>query len=286
MKTVGPTMIGKICIVTGGTSGIGKETALALSRLGATTILVARDAAKGAAVVNELRTLTGNPNVHFLAADLSSQAQIRALSEQFMQRYKRLDLLVNNAGVMLVKSSLSVDGIETTFAVNHLSYFLLTNLLLDVIQSSGPARIVNVSSGLHTMATLDWNDLQSAKNYSPLKAYNRSKLANLLFTYELARRLDGRAVTVNAADPGFARTNLYSIRNLGLIPSVLTLLTLPFAHSAAGGAQTIIQLATAPELAKVNGKYFENEKEALSSAASRDLKDAVRLWQISADLTS
>jgi NAD(P)-dependent dehydrogenase (short-subunit alcohol dehydrogenase family) len=285
MNTIEPPMTGKICIVTGGTSGIGKVTALALSRLGATTILVARDTAKGAAVVNELKTLTGNPGVHFLAADLSSQAQIRRLSEQFRQHYTRLDLLVNNAGVMLTKSNLSVDGIEMTFAINHLSYFLLTNLLLDVLQSSAPARIVNVASGLHAMATLDWDDLQSTKNYSPLKAYNRSKLANLLFTYELARRLGGTTLTVNAADPGFARTNLYSIQNLGFIPSALTLLTLPFAHSAASGARTVIQLATAPELANVTGKYFESDKEVLSSAASRDSKDAARLWQISMELT-
>ncbi|MDQ3829839.1 MAG: SDR family NAD(P)-dependent oxidoreductase, partial [Candidatus Tectomicrobia bacterium] len=200
-------MHGKVCVVTGATSGIGLVTAEALARQGATLIVVGRNSARGAATVSRIQQETGNSAVELMVADLSAQAQVRQLASAIQQRFARLDVLVNNAGALFSQRQLSQDGIEMTFALNHLAYFLLTNLLLDSLKASTSARIVNVSSEAHRRARLDFADLQGQQRYSGWRAYARSKLANILFTYELARRLEGTGIVANALHPGFVATN-------------------------------------------------------------------------------
>ena len=199
------TMQGKICLITGGTNGIGKSTAQALAQMGATVVIVGRNAPKTAQVVEEIRAASGNNNVDSLLADLSSQQEVRRLADEFKSKYSHLHVLLNNAGGVFMQRQLSVDGIEMTFALNHLAYFLLTNLLLDTIKASAPARIINVSSDAHTSGKIEFDNLQGERRYSP-GAYGNSKLANILFTMELARRLEGTGVTVNALHPGFVAT--------------------------------------------------------------------------------
>lgn len=279
------SMQDKVCMVTGATDGIGKETARALADMGATIIIVGRNREKSIATVNEIRQETGNPDVEYMLADLSSQEQIRRLAEQFKERYDQLDVLVNNAGGFFMSHEESVDGIEMTFALNHLGYFLLTNLLLDVLTESAPARIVNVSSGAHENAEIDFDDLESEETYSGWRAYGESKLANLLFTYELARRLEGTGVTVNALHPGFVKTNL-GADNFGWFGTVVKkVINLVAGLSPEEGAQTSIYLASSPEVEGVTGKYFVKKKPAQSSKASYDEDAARRLWEISEEMT-
>jgi retinol dehydrogenase-14 len=284
MQDQNRSMQGKTCLVTGATSGIGKATAIALARLGATTILVGRDHQKGKATAEQITSLTSNRDVAFLQADLSSLSGVRALATQFLQQYPHLHVLVNNAGTMLSKRHESIDGLEMTFALNHLSPFLLTNLLLEKLKGSAPARIVNVSSVLHSQAKLDLDDLQSRKSYpfTGMMPYNRSKLANLFFTYEMARRLAGTGVTVNAAGLSLTRSGLYRRQNIGLAGSLLMrLMTLP-APTAEKAAETVVYLATSPEVAGLTGKYFVNQHAVPSSRDSYDLEIGKQLWQISA----
>ena len=198
MNNLDRPMKGSVCMVTGATSGIGKVTARRLTQLGATVVVVGRSRERSAAAVRQIQQQTGNPSVEFMLADLSSQQDIRQLSEGFKRRYQRLDVLVNNAGAIMFSRQESVDGIEMTLALNHLSYFLLTNLLLEPLQSCEPSRIINVSSSAHKRAQIDFDDLQSLKRYRGFQAYARSKLGNLMFTYELAKRLEGTGITVNA----------------------------------------------------------------------------------------
>ncbi len=277
-------MNGKVCLVTGATSGIGEVTARTLAQMGATVIAVGRDPQRGAATLDRIKKVAPNAQVEFMLADLSSQAQIRQLAQEFKRKYSRLDVLVNNAGALFVRRHESVDGIEMTFALNHLGYFLLTNLLLDVLKNSASSRIVNVSALLHKYARLDFDDLQNQKRYAGWRAYRESKLANVLFTCEQARRLEGTGVTVNALHPGVIASNL-GANNRGA--RLLRRLTnvLPIFISPEQGAQTIIYLATSPEVKDVTGKYFEKEKEAQSSPASHDRAAAKRLWQLSEILT-
>ncbi len=270
-------------LVTGATDGIGYHTAKALAQTGARVIIVGRNPKKTASVVHEIRSATGNPNVDSLVADLSSQAQVRSLAEEFKARYSRLHVLVNNAGALFMRRELSVDGIEMTFALNHLGYFLLTILLLEPIFASRPARIINVSSAAHHSATLDMEDLQNERNYSAWKAYSRSKLANIYFSYELARRLDGRGVTVNALHPGFVATN-FGKSNGGIFRPIFKLFHLA-ALDAEEGAKTSIHLALSPDVAEISGKYFAESREMRSSTASYDLATARRLWDASLKLT-
>ncbi len=275
-------MDGKVCLVTGATSGIGLATAQALARLGATVIVVGRNPAKCGATIIRIKEQTGSQAVDYLVADLSSQNEIRRLAEEFKKRYQRLDVLVNNAGGVFFKRRESADGIELTFALNHLGYFLLTNLLLDVLKASAPSRIVNVSSGMHARYTLDFDDLQGKKRYGGLRAYGLSKLCNVLFTYELARRLDGTGVTANTMTPGMVRTGLGSHEG-GLISLGWRLAGL-FAQTPEQGAQTVIYLASSPEVEGVTGKYFYRLKPVPSSAQSYDEAAARRLWQVSAHM--
>lgn len=269
-------------MVTGATSGIGLVTARGLAALGATVIVVGRNPQRGADVVHRIQQETGTPAVEFMLADLSVQARVRQLAEAFQSRYGRLDVLVNNVGGFFLRRQLTADGIEMTFALNHLSYFLLTNLLLDTLRASAPARIVNVASESHRGAEIDFADLQMERRYSGRRAYGQSKLANLLFTYELARRLEGTQVAANALHPGFVATNLAK-NNGPMVRLVLRLLHLR-AISPEEGAQTSIYLASSPEVEGITGKYFIDRKPVSSSPASYDEAAARRLWEVSAEM--
>jgi NAD(P)-dependent dehydrogenase (short-subunit alcohol dehydrogenase family) len=230
-------MNGKICLVTGGTNGIGKATAQALAQLGATVVIVGRNASKTAQLVEEIRAASGNENVGSLLADLSSQQEVRQLADEFKSKYSRLHVLLNNAGAVFMQRQRSVDGIEMTFALNHLAYFRLTDLLLDTIKASAPARIINVSSNAHASGRIEFDNLQGERGYSP-RVYENSKLANLLFTMELARRLEGSGVTVNALHPGFVATGF--AKNNGKVIAALVSIFAPLvARSPAKGAETV-----------------------------------------------
>jgi NAD(P)-dependent dehydrogenase (short-subunit alcohol dehydrogenase family) len=276
-------MQGKTCLVTGATNGIGLVTARELARQGAHVLLAGRNATKCAAVVAQLQTETGNRAVEALVADLSSQRQVRELAEQFRQRHQRLDVLVNTAGGMWLRQQRTEDGLEMTFAVNHLAYFLLTHQLLDVLKSSAPARIVNVSSAAHRKAVLDFANLQGENGYGGWTQYCRSKLMNLLFTYELSRWLEGTGLTANALHPGWVATGFGA--NNGWKGGLLQLAARCLAISPEKGARTVLYLATAPEVAGISGRYFERERAVPSSPASYDEAAAKRLWQVSAELT-
>jgi NAD(P)-dependent dehydrogenase (short-subunit alcohol dehydrogenase family) len=265
-------MIGKICLVTGATDGIGKVTARALAERGATVIGVGRDPAKIEATLAEVGSTPGS--LEFLTADLSSQAQVRALADEFKSKYARLHVLVNNAGAMFTDYRESIDGIEMTFALNHLAYFLLTDLLLEQITASAPARIINVASDAHGGSTINFDDLNLKGQYSGWTAYGMSKLANILFTYELARRLAGTGVAVNAVHPGFVGTNFQ--RAAGL--------TMRGPLTPEEGADTQIWLATSEEVEGVTGKYFVRRRDTRSSDESYDENVARRLWDVSAGL--
>ena len=279
----GAVMKDKVCLITGATSGIGKAAALQIAQLGAILVMVGRNPQRTAAAIQEIRQQSSNGRVESMLADLSSQEEIRRLAENFKDRYQRLDVLVNNAGALMLSRQISVDGIEMTFALNHLNYFLLTNLLLDTLKSSGPARIINVSSDSHQNANLDFEDLQLERNYGGYKAYGRSKLANLLFTYELARRLQGSSVTVNALHPGFVATRF--LANNGLQGRVYNLFVRLVGRSATRGARPITHLASSPEVEGVSGKYFVEDGLVQSSPASYDKDAALKLWRASEELT-
>jgi NAD(P)-dependent dehydrogenase (short-subunit alcohol dehydrogenase family) len=278
------TMTGKTCLVTGATSGIGEVTACELARRGARVLLVGRAPERGAATLARIRGATGTSAAESLIADLSSQSSVRQLAEEVRARCNRLDVLVNNAGGMFLTRRQSVDGIEMTLALNHLSYFLLTNLLLPLITASAPARIVNVASDAHKRAAIHFDDLQSQRRYSGWRAYKQSKLANILFTYELARRLEGTGVTVNTLHPGFVRSGFFRDME-GWKGWVIRQSAALFAISPEQGARTVLYLASSPEVAGVTGRYFVKEQPAVSSAASHDQAVAQRLWQVSEELT-
>ena len=277
-------MKGKVCIITGATSGIGWVTAYRLSQWGATVILLGRDVKRGLAAVDQIRKECGNGNSEFIRTDLAAQQNIRQFVEEFMERYDRLDVLVNNAGTTLLTRKMSVDGYEMTFAVNHLSHFLLTNLLIDVLKASAPCRVVNVSSGSHRRATMNFDDLHGRSGYRIMRAYGQSKLANILFTYELAGRLEGTGIAVNALHPGFVVTNLGQ-DNGWLVHKIIRLAMRLKGISPEEGAQTILYLATSPEVEGVTGKYFYQMRPVKSSQNSYDPETSLRLWEISEKLT-
>ncbi|HVN28533.1 MAG TPA: SDR family oxidoreductase [Candidatus Binataceae bacterium] len=272
---------GKTCMITGATSGIGRASAIELGKLGAKLILVGRSRELGEKLVNEIRR-AGNPDAVLLLADFESQAQIRKLAGALLSTGKPLHVLMNNAGVFNMKRKMTADGLEQVFAVNHLAYFMLTLLLLDRIKESAPARIINVSSDLHQRATINFDDLGGERSWGGMSSYAQSKLANILFTYELARRLEGTGVTVNAVHPGAVATNL--ARNNGLT-TVAWKLAGAFMKSAETGARTQVYLASSPEVEGVTGKYFIDSREARSSAVSHDAGIARRLWEVSARMT-
>ena len=277
------SMIGKTCLVTGGTSGIGLVTSRELADMGANVVIAGRDQAKCVEITKKIKKQTGNTSVEFLLADLSSQDQVRQLALDFKNRYRCLDVLVNNAGAFFMGRKTSVDGIEMTFALNHLSYFLLTNLMLDALIDSDRARIVNVASAVHKGAKIKMDSVHSPRWYLGWRAYSRSKLCNLLFTYEMARRLEGTAVTVNALHPGLVGTNI--LNNNGLIGRVLNYLLCVRGVSVEDGAQTSVYAATSPEMEGVTGKYLEKSKAVHSSKISYDEDQAFALWELSTRLT-
>ena len=270
-------------MVTGANAGIGKATALGLANIGATVVMVCRSHERGEAALTEIKEQSSSELISLLVADLASQTEVRKLAEDFKVQHATLHVLVNNAGIITRKREVTVDGLETQFVVNHLAPFLLTNLLLDVIKSSAPARIVTVASDMHKGATIDFNDLQSERAYGPLRVYSRTKLANVLFTYELARRLEGTRVTANCLHPGMVATNLLA-DGMGM-PRTLRPTTRLIGSKPEKGAKTSIYLAASAEVEGVSGKYFIRQKAAKSSKNSYDQNMADRLWRVSAELT-
>lgn len=276
------TMQGKTVIVTGATAGIGFETARALAEKGAQVVIISRSPERCQMTAERIRSETGNARVHFIAADLSYTAGIQEAAYQFKRHYSRLDVLVNNAGAFFDRRMVNTDGYEMTFALNHLNYFLLTHLLLDVLKSSSPARVINVSSDAHRSASLNFDDLQNEKNYRGFQVYGQSKLCNVLFTYELARRLEGARVTVNALHPGLVATNFAA--NNGPLYALGMRLVSFLAKSPQKGAQTSIHLACAPDVEGISGKYFTDSRAVKSSPASYDRSSAEQLWTTSLSL--
>lgn len=277
-------MEGKTCLVTGASDGIGYAAALELARLGAETIVVGRNAAKTEAAVARIVSETGNSSVRFLLADLSSQQEVRKLAQQVKEQLTGLDVLLNNAGAIFLSRRQSVDGIEMTFALNHLGYFLLTTLLLDLLKASAPARVVNVSSSSHfSPRTLPLEDLASPGRGSGYKAYGRSKLCNVLFTYELARRLEGSGVTVNALHPGLVRTSI--ALNNGILGRIANFSIGVRGIDVTRGAETSVYLASSPDVEGVTGKFFMDCQPVPSSRLSYDTGLAAELWELSERLS-
>ncbi len=276
---------GKTILVTGATSGIGLEASVLLARKGASVVMVGRDAKKTEACVAQVKERAGSQAVRGLLCDFTRQAEIRKLAAEVLATCPQLHVLVNNAGTVYAERTLTPDGIESTFAVNHLGYFLLTNLLLERIVESAPARIVNVASQGHYRGTLNFDDLGFAKGgYGTMAAYARSKLGNVLFTNELARRLAGRGVTVNSLHPGAVATNIWSHGPRWAVPIIKYLLSWSFISAAKGG-ENLARLALAPELDGVTGKYFDQQSEKTASALALDEALAKKLWTASEELT-
>lgn len=266
----------KICIVTGANAGIGKATAQGLADLGASVVMVCRSRERGERAREEITAETGNAAVELLIADLAVQQQIRDLVQEFKARFSELHVLINNAGVITKKRSVTEDGLETQFAVNHLAGFLLTNLLLDTLKATGPARIINVSSSTHFSGEIDFDDPQAERAYDPIRVYANTKLANVLFTYELARRLDGTDVTANCLTPGVVSTKM--------LDEYMGTSNAPGA-SPEEGAETPIYLACSDDVTGVSGKYFKDCRPVRSAKASYDSELAKKLWEVSARLT-
>ena len=276
-------MTGKVCLITGGNSGIGKASAIGLAKLGSSIVIVARDKDKGEAALVEISGLSGNRNVELMVADMSSLDSVRQLAFDFKGRHKKLHVLINNAGVFLPKRVVTADGLEATFATNHLGHFLLTNLLLDLLKASVPSRVINITSSAHRGVEVDFDDLQGEKKYRGFHAYGQSKLANVFFTYELAKRLRGTGVTVNCLHPGVVRTGFG--KDQGGMFSIGIKIVSPFMMSPEKAARAVIYLAISPELEGVSGKHFSKGKEEKSSTESYDEAAAERLWRVSAELT-
>ena len=276
-------MAGKTCLVTGATAGIGRVTATALAAQGAEVIIVGRNQPKTEYEAQQIQSESGSTAVHYLLADFADLQQIRDLAAAFKRQYAQLDVLVNNAGAFFNSRQATPYGVEMTLLVNHLAPFLLTHLLLEKLQASASARIVNVSSDAHKQDRMDFDDLGFEKGYFGIKAYGRSKLANIFFTYELARRLENSSVTVNALHPGHVATDIWK-SSFPLLGPVIKWVLGWFALTPEEGADNSIYLATSGEVATISGKYFVKRQPTPSSAISYDEEIAKKLWQISADL--
>jgi retinol dehydrogenase 12 len=277
-----PSMKDKVILITGATGGIGQVAAAHLAEAGAMLVITGRNAEKTAQVAEEIgkKAVT---RVEYLVGDLSVQADVRRLAQEFRQLHNRLDVLINNAGAFFFNRKTSQDGIEMTFALNHLGYFLLTNLLLDLLVASAPARVVNVSSAAHMGGRIDLDQVKDPAHYSGWSAYSQSKLANVYFTYELARRMEGKGVTANALHPGFVATN-FGRSNGGVLNPLFRLFQIG-AISPEDGAKTTLYLATSPEVEGISGKYFDRCKAVSSSPVSYDVQMARKLWELSVTLT-
>lgn len=269
----------KTCLITGANSGIGKVMALEIAKEGTNVIMVCRSKERGEATQKEIVNRSGNESVELMLTDLSLMKEVRNLVEEFKQKHDKLHILINNAALWPTKRLMTSEGLETQFAINHLSHFLLTNLLLDVIKSSAPARIINTSSGLHKRAKIDFDNLQAEKSYKHMRVYGQTKLENVLFTKELARRLDGTGVTVNSFTPGMTSTNLGRYMSGGAKWFMRHM-----ARSPEKGASTGVYLATSPEVEGVTGKYFGDSKEMKYNKIGDDVGIAKRLWKVSEEL--
>jgi NAD(P)-dependent dehydrogenase (short-subunit alcohol dehydrogenase family) len=276
-------MAGKVVLVTGATGGIGKATAIGLAKMGARVGITGRDLIRAEQAAADIRTASGNPAVDVFAADMSSQAEVRRLAGAVLDAYPRLDVLVNNVGGFWAHRHPTADGLEHTFALNHLAPFLLTNLLLDRLKASAPARVVTVSSGAQAAGRIDFDDLQGARTYSGQRAYSQSKLANILFTNELARRLQSTGVTANSVHPGVVRTNFGSEDQAGFF-RIISPLVRPFLKTPTQGAWTPIYLASSPDVEGITGQFFANRKPKTANRAARDVDVTARLWRVSTDL--
>ncbi len=277
-------MHGSTVLVTGGTGGIGLATATGLAGLGARVGIVGRSATRGAAAADGVRRLVPSAQVDVFEADLSAQAEVRRLAREVKEAYPRLDVLVNNVGGYWAHRHVTTDGLEHTFALNHLAPFLLTHELRDRLVASAPARVVTVSSGAQAMGRVDLEDLQGERSYNGQRAYNQSKLANVLFTYELARRLEGTGVTATVLHPGVVRT-AFGREDAGRLMRLMLPLVTPFLKSPEQGAATSVYLASSPDVSGVTGAYFADRRPKRSSKASYDRALAGRLWEASAELT-
>lgn len=277
-------MVGKTCLVTGSSRGIGYHTARKLALQGARVIVVGHHRERGEKAVERISEVAGPGSVDLYVADLSSQAEVRELAEWTTDRYPRLDALVNNVGGFFPRREETVDGIEMTLALNHLSYFLLTNLLLENLKRSAPARIVNVSSDQHRRVNIDFDDLQLEESYSGVRAYAQSKLANVMFTYELAERLEGMGVTANAVHPGFVGSHLY--RHIPLAQPLVRFAARLFGKTPEEGAEGSVYLASSPAVAGLSGRYFVAQEQVPPSDAAHDKQARVRLWKASQDLVA
>jgi len=275
-------MAGKIVLITGATGGIGKATAIGLATMGARVGITGRDLIRAEQAAADIRTVSGNPAVDVFAADMSSQAEVRRLAAAVLDAYPLLDVLVNNVGGFWAHRHPTADGLEHTFALNHLAPFLLTNLLLDRLKASAQARVVTVSSGAQAAGRIDFDDLQGARSYSGQRAYSQSKLANILFTSELARRLQGTGVTANSVHPGVVRTNFGSEDQAGFF-RIISPLVRPFLKTPTKGALTPIYLASSPGVDGVTGEFFANRKPKTANKAA-DLDVTARLWRVSTEL--
>ena len=275
-------MAGRTVLVTGGTGGIGRATALGLATMGAKVAITGRDAARARQAAADIRSATG-ATVDVFIADLSTQSEVRRLAAEALEQLPRIDVLVNNVGGYWNTRRVTTDGLERTLAVNHLAPFLLTRLLLDRLEQSAPARVVTVSSHAHGQGRIDFDDLQGERSYSGARAYNQSKLANVLFSYELARRVQNTSITANALHPGVVSTSFGADDPSG-IQRLLVPFMRPFMKSPTQGAATSIHLASAPDLEQVTGRFFANSKPKNSSQRSYDRAAAVRLWQVSDEL--
>jgi len=275
-------MAGRTVLVTGGSGGIGRATAMGLATMGAHLAITGRDRERTERAAREIRAAGGGP-VDLFVADLSSQSEVRRLADEVLQSLSRIDVLVNNVGGYWNTRHVTADGLERTFALNHLAPFLLTDLLLDRLAQSAPARVVTVSSNVPRIGRIDFDDLQGERSYSGARADNQSKLANVVFTYELARTLQATSITANALHPGLVSTS-FGAEDPGGVQRLLTPFMRPFMKAPAQGAATSIHVASAPDLERVTGRYFANRKPTRSSARSYDEAAGARLWQVSADL--
>lgn len=275
-------MKGKVCLITGANSGIGKATVIGLAKMGATIVMVCRNKKKGEKALDNINKKCENGVIHLMIADLSSQKAIYQLVKDFKEKYQYLNILINNAGVNISKKIITDDGIETTFAVNYLAPFLLSNLLLDVLYSSRPARIVNVASAVQAKS-INFDNLNGENHYHQMNAYAQSKLALILFTYEFARRIEGEGVTVNCLHPGYVKTNM--VKNFRKFVKFFYPFIGLFMKSSKKGARTSIYLASSPEVEGVSRKYFKKRKKVESVKASYDEELGKRLWDISITLT-
>lgn len=281
-----PDLNGRTIVITGGNSGIGKEAAVALVGMGAHVVVAARNQTKGEAAVAEITSRSGRDTVELASLDLASMESIRAFADGFLASHDRLDVLLNNAGLVLRKRAETSDGFEMTFGVNHLGHFLLTQLLRERLVASAPARVINVASDAHRYARggLDFDDLMTTKRYRSFLTYARSKLANILFTRDLARRLDGTGVTANSVHPGFVASNFAREGDTGALGDFLMIAGRPFAISSAKGAETSVFLASSPMVDGVTGQYFAKSTLAKPSAAAENDEAAARLWTVSEQL--